>query len=127
MANKIYSAIWLSLALFISSASFSFGAEIIKRGNLVGERVSWTKGSVALVKDGNAFSIKLGAGFKTKSGPALFVYLGNGKPQKRIGKLKATSGSQSYAVPSSIDPRQYANLYIYCVPFNAIFGSAKIK
>ena len=89
--------------------------------------MKYTQGSVQIIKEGGTYTINLGSNFKTKSGPALYVYLGNGAPQKRIGKLKATSGAQSYRVPASVNPASYSKIYIYCVPFNAIFGSGNIN
>ena len=110
-----------------SSLSIASAAEVVKSGNLHGDRVKYTQGSVKVIKDGGSYTIKLGSNFKTKSGPALYVYLGNGSPQKRIGRLKSTSGAQSYRVPASVDPTKYSKIYIYCVPFNAIFGSGGIN
>ncbi len=118
---------FFAIALMFSSLSIAAAAEVIKTGNLQGDRVKYTQGSVKIVKDGDAYSIKLGSNFKTKSGPALYVYLGNGAPQKRIGRLKSTSGAQSYSLPSSVNPANYSKIYIYCVPYNVIFGSGSIN
>lgn len=99
----------------------------VSRGNLVGQSVKFTQGAVAIEKNGASFSIQLGSNFKTKRGPALYLYLGNGSPQKRIGKLKSATGAQTYKIPSSVDPSNYSTLYIYCVPFQAIFGKAHLR
>lgn len=102
-------------------------AATVKRGAINGKSVKWTQGTVKIEKVGGKYKIKLGGNFKTKKGPALFVYLGNGSPQKRIGRLKSTKGAQSYLVPRSIDPTKFSTLYIYCVPFKAVFGSARLR
>ena len=117
----------LVTCLMLGSFSIATAAEIFKRGNLHGDRVDYTQGSIQIIRDGGAYTLKLGSNFKTKTGPALYVYLGNGAPQKRIGKLKSTSGAQSYALPASVNPANYSKVYIYCVPFNAIFGSGSIN
>ena len=127
MTRALFTHLIFAAAILIGSASIAVSAEIVKRGNLRGDRVDYTQGSVQIIKDGDSYTIKLGSNFKTKSGPALYVYLGNGAPQKRIGRLKSTSGAQSYRVPASVNPADYSKIYIYCVPFNAIFGSGSIN
>jgi len=121
----------LSIVSIVTAILFSFmtfaQAAVVSKGNLKGKAVKWTQGSVSVEKKGTSYTIKLGGNFKTKKGPALFVYLGNGSPTKKIGKLKAISGAQTYKVPASVDPSKYSTLYIYCVPFNAVFGSARLK
>ena len=63
------------------------------------------------------------SGFRTSPGPDLYVYVGNGSPTKRVAKLKANSGSQTYNLPSG----SYSSVFIHCVRFNSTFGQARLK
>ncbi|MEM9277850.1 MAG: DM13 domain-containing protein [Pseudomonadota bacterium] len=109
----------LNLVLLVAVHS---QAQTIKSGTIRGASVSWTTGSASIVKAGNRHELRLGSNFKTKSGPSLWVYLGNNGPEKRIGKLKSINGAQTYKLPASINPKNYSKVYIHCVPFNATFG-----
>lgn len=110
-------------SIFLAVASIAEAAAV-KRGTIRGQSVKYTTGTVTLDKMGSRYTIKLSGSFKTKAGPGLYLYLGNGSPQKRIGKLRA-SGAQSVRVPAGVDPAKYSTVYIYCAPFRAIFGSAR--
>lgn len=106
---------------------FGVQAQTIKSGVIKGKSVSWTTGSVSIVKTSGGHEIRLGRNFKTKSGPSLWVYLGNDGPEKRIGRLKSTTGAQTYRLPGSVDPTKYRKIYIHCVPFNATFGFGMLR
>ncbi len=67
-------------------------------------------------------SLKL-SGFRTSSGPDLYVYVGNGGPSKLVAKLKANSGSQSYTLPAG----NWSTVHIHCKRFNSTFGTARLK
>ena len=123
---KFFTQLFLALTIVLAPVSYAT-AQTVKSGNLVGEKVKWTQGSVKIVKSGSGHKIQLGSNFKTKQGPALYVYLGNGKPQKRIAKLQSISGAQSYAIPNSVNIDSYSNVYIYCVPFRVVFGSSRLR
>jgi hypothetical protein len=126
MMKKIFQAAVLAFAMAVNVASPAL-SQTVKSGTLQGVSVKWTTGSVKIVKDGNGHAIKLGSNFKTKKGPALYVYLGNEKPEKRIGKLKSISGAQSYAISGKTDIGKYSRVFIYCVPFKAVFGAGRIR
>ena len=92
-----------------------------------GQSVKWTTGSVRILKDGDSHELRLGSNFKTKKGPALYVYLGNDKPEKSIGRLKSITGAQSYSISKRVDVKKYSRVFIYCVPFKAIFGVGRLN
>ena len=112
---------------FAMMLSTSFAAEVVKSGVIKGQSVKWTTGSVKILKEGTKHQLKLGSNFKTKKGPALFVYLGNDKPEKKVGRLKSISGAQTYDISKRIDVNKYSRVFIYCVPFNAVFGVGRIN
>ncbi len=105
----------------------SVSAQTVKSGVIKGQSVKWTTGSVKIAKSGAKHILTLGSNFKTKKGPALFVYLGNDKPEKRIGRLKSINGAQSYDISSKTDISKYSRVFIYCVPFKAVFGVGRIN
>jgi len=110
MAIIMFSAL-LAIPAHADSGSF-IGTE--------GERVS-----------GNAVvsgkEVKLSKNFKTTSGPDLYVYLGNDKPTKIVGKLKKNSGSQTYELPDGIDLSDYSAVFIHCKKYNHTFGRADLR
>ena len=102
-------------------------AQTIKTGTITGKSVKWTTGSVRIVRTSGGHELRLAENFKTKKGPSLWVYLGNVKPEKRIGRLKSVNGAQVYALPASVKIEDYSSVFIYCVPFNAVFGFAVLR
>ncbi len=68
---------------------------------------------------GNALTL---SDFRTSPGPDLYVYVGNGGPSKRVAKLKADSGSQSYTLPAG----NWTTVHIHCKRFNSTFATARI-
>ena len=68
--------------------------------------------------------ITLGSDFRSSSGPDLYVYVGNGKPSKRIAKLKKFKGSQTYSF-SGTD--KITSVHVYCKRFSVGFGTAKLN
>ncbi|EFL90972.1 DM13 domain-containing protein [Ahrensia sp. R2A130] len=63
------------------------------------------------------------SGFRTSSGPDLYVYVGKGSASKRVAKLKANSGTQTYTLPAG----NWTSVHIHCKRFSSTFGSASIK
>ncbi|MFK7846121.1 MAG: DM13 domain-containing protein [Rhodothermales bacterium] len=115
LTSKIAAVVILSalLAIPANAANGTFiGTE--------GERVSGD----AVV---SAKEVKLSNNFKTTSGPDLYVYLGNDKPTKIIGKLKKNSGSQTYALPDGVDLSKYSAVFIHCKKYNHTFGRADLR
>ena len=66
------------------------------------------------------------SGFKTSSGPDLYVYVGNGSAKTRIAKLRKFSGSQTYKVPASI-AKSATTVHIHCKRFSSTFGTARLR
>ncbi|KAG1702942.1 hypothetical protein GQR58_004426 [Nymphon striatum] len=96
--------------MFILGGFFTnaFAADVVKSGVIKGQSVKWTTGSVRILKSGDRHELRLGSNFKTKKGPALYVYLGNDKPEKRIGRLKSISGAQRYDISKRVDVSKYS-------------------
>ena len=118
--------------LLIASAvaSLAFGqialADTAEAGSFRSHKNYKVSGSATLVKSGSGHAIKL-SGFRTTSGPDLYVYVGNGGPSRRIAKLRRTSGSQTYKLPASVKPGSITTVHIHCKRFNSTFGTASLK
>ncbi len=105
-------------------------AVVVNQAN-TGTFVSNGEGVMGMVKlylaDGK-YSVGL-ENFKTNNGPDLHVYLSKEiQPVNFIdlGRLKATTGNQVYAVPGTPDFKLYKYVLIHCQQYNHLFGSAEI-
>ncbi|MEO0328318.1 MAG: DM13 domain-containing protein [Pseudomonadota bacterium] len=125
MTNFCIRSVLVFSLLVFGAASVS--AQVIKSGTIRGQSVEWTTGSVEIAQTATGYEVRLGNDFKTKRGPSLWIYFGNEKPEKRVDRIKSVTGAQTFRVPSSADPKLYSKLFIYCVPFNAVFGVATLE
>ena len=71
--------------------------------------------------------------FAVRNGPDLFVYLspdadGYARGAIELGKLKADTGNQNYAVPAGAltDPHAAASVVIWCKQFSHLFATAPL-
>ncbi|MEM6531970.1 MAG: DM13 domain-containing protein [Myxococcota bacterium] len=102
------------------------------------ERTGTFKG-VAKSAAGNArvdvSSVTLTDSFSTEEGPDLFVLLHKQRSPKsyakgqyvNLGKLKQTTGKQSYSIPDTLSPDDYASVVIWCKKFDVTFAVAVLK
>ena len=103
-------------------------ATLIKSGVLVG--VGHTVSGTAALFDSVGKKIVLLDPFSSQNGPDLKVYLSkdqNSSSYISLGKLKSTSGKQSYEVPGNPDVKDYNYVLIWCEQFSVVFGSAKLQ
>ena len=82
------------------------------------------KGTAQVSMSEGKTTVTLSSDFKSTSGPDLYIYVGNGKPSKRIAKLKKFKGSQGYTF-SGTD--KITSVHIYCKRFSVGFGIAKVN
>ena len=77
-------------------------------------------------------------GFKVNNGPDLYVYLVVDDPVAKdgpgvikgalsLGKLKANSGDQTYAIPTGTDISKYKSAIVWCQTYNVTFIAAALK
>jgi len=87
-------------------------------------------GSVELIENEGALLLVFGDNFQTSNGPDLRIYISPtekiGSGSIELGKLKSTSGTQSYNVPAESELKDFNYVIIHCVPFNVSFGQAFI-
>ena len=103
-------------------------ATLIKSGALVG--IGHSVSGTAALFDSVGKKILLLDPFSSQNGPDLKVYLSkdqNASSYISLGKLKSTSGKQSYAVPGNPVVTDYNYVLIWCEQFSVVFGSAKLQ
>ena len=88
------------------------------------------EGTATLTIDGNDLLLQFGDDFRCSNGPGLHVYLANGQSISAggvdLGRLKSTSGAQSYRLNGSSNV-DFTHVIIHCVPFNVSFGFAELN
>lgn len=91
---------------------------------LNGKKVAGT----ATVADGKVVL----AGFSSDDGPDLHIYLSGGTDEsavtagKEIGKIVFNQASQTFTIPSGVDPSSFKDVVIHCDKAKAVFGAAPL-
>lgn len=101
-----------------------------RSGTFEGRSNHVTSGGVSVYeKDGRVF-LELGENFSLDGGPDPRVAFGNnGKVDKAtyLGALLSLNGKQVYALPPSVENRNYSEVYIFCEVADVPLGVAEIK
>jgi hypothetical protein len=103
-------------------------ATLLKSGEMVG--VGHTVSGTASIYDSAGQKIVLLDPYSSQNGPDLKVYLSKDASASSyisLGKLKSTSGKQSYEIPNSPDVTDYNYVLVWCEQFSVIFGKAELK
>jgi Electron transfer DM13 len=102
-------------------------ATLLREGAWMGSG-SYTVSGVAQIYDDNGKKVLLLNNFSSSNGPDLKVYLSTTSGNAsfvNLGKLKSTSGKQTYAIPDGTDIDQFKFALIWCQQFSALFGKAE--
>ena len=91
------------------------------------------RGTARLIETSpGVFVVRL-EGFAVRNGPDLYVYLspsadGYANGAIELGKLKADTGNQNYAVPAGVldEPARAASVVIWCKQFSHLFATAPL-
>ncbi len=112
-------------------------ADVLARATFIhanpADPVHYGRGAATVYAD----LVRLEADFEVGPGPKFHVYL---VPEADItaetdveatmfvdlGRLKAFSGSQNYAVPPGVDPLAYRTVVVWCEQFNVLISPAAI-
>jgi hypothetical protein len=86
------------------------------------------------VTEGSQRYLVLDEAFKSDNGPDLFVVLHRANPPQdynqsdyvNLGRLQNTSGTQKYAIPADVNPKDFRSVVIWCQKFNVTFGYAPL-
>ena len=93
------------------------------------------RGRAAVVATGSRRTLTL-RNFSIDPGPRVRVWLvprgasGDGRFARDhidIGRLKGSSGNQSYTIPSRVDLRRYSSVIFWCVPFTQGLARADLS
>ena len=113
-------------------------ADLVARATFIhanpSDPVHYGQGSATIYAD----LLRLEADFRVGPGPKFHVYLvpdADVTPDTEVeatmfvdlGRLKAFSGSQNYAIPADIDIADYNTVVIWCEQFNVLISPAAIS
>jgi hypothetical protein len=102
-------------------------ATLLREGTWMGSG-SYMVSGVAQIYDDNGKRVLLLNNFSSSNGPDLRVYLSTTTSASsfiNLGKLKSTSGKQTYAIPDGTDLDQFKFALVWCQQFSALFGQAE--
>lgn len=115
-----------------TAAPSPFVAATVATGSFVGaDDFHFGKGTATIVEAApGVFTLRF-KDFSVRNGPDLFVYLssdakGYTAGALELGKLKATDGAFSYALPAVADPTRFASAVIWCKQFSVQFAVAPL-
>ncbi|MEL6133001.1 MAG: DM13 domain-containing protein [Bacteroidota bacterium] len=104
---------------------------LIRTGTFMGANGYSVQGTATLVRTADSTTVMMGSDFRTQNGPGLYVYLSpnadNVTGGVNLGQIKATTGEQSYTLPSNANPDDFEHVIIYCQPFRLPFGTANLQ
>lgn len=90
------------------------------------------EGTARLIEtESGQFTIRL-EDFRVRNGPDLYVYLspstdGNVEGALEVGRLKADTGNQNYALTPGSDASTYRSVVIWCKQFSVLFATAPLS
>lgn len=94
------------------------------------DKLHQASGTARIIRVNGKVYVRFEDDFKTTNGPDLFVYLGKDNKYDKnanLGKLKGNEGSQNYEIPSSINPEDYSEVWVWCRAFSVPFGKAILR
>lgn len=102
---------------------------VVQSGTFTGRNNHVTTGTVSIVKTGSGYVAILEGNFSLDGAPAPTLGFGkNGfKPETEFTKLASPTGLQVYAIPDSIDPKNFDEFYVWCSDFSVALGVASLK
>lgn len=102
-------------------------------------KVHKTEGRATIYQDKDGKQILRLTNFRTSNGPDVHVVLlaiqdatddanslKSSTERVELGKMKGNQGDQNYDIPAGTDLAKFGTVSIYCVRFNANFGSAPL-
>jgi hypothetical protein len=102
-------------------------ATLLREGTWMGSGSYSVSGS-AKIYDDNGKKVLLLTNFSSSNGPDLMVYMSTSTDASsfvNLGKLKSTSGKQTYAIPDGTDIAQFKFALIWCQRFSVLFGKSE--
>ncbi|MEM8749594.1 MAG: DM13 domain-containing protein [Pseudomonadota bacterium] len=124
-------AIAVALVVALFSATLAIADSVVHKSSFEGRSNHVVKGNVAVVQLANGtYRVDLGEDFFLDGAPDPKVAFGdNDKADTAtlMPLLKSNRGAQSYAVPPSVNPGKYSQVFIWCEKFAVPLGAASLK
>jgi len=122
----------LALTLLLLAGTFvaQAGSNVTASGTFTGKSDHITTGGVSVLHTESGYVVVLESDFSLDGAPDPKVGFGNnGKlaPGTLIAPLKDKDGLQVYAVPKTVDPSKFNEVYIWCEKFDVPLGVAALK
>ena len=121
----------LAFAAAVLAAPVAASAEghVLASGEFRGQSGHAASGGVSVVKTAKGVVVVLGPDFKFDGAPD--PKLGFGKngyvKSTQFSILRSNSGEQTYEIPSTIDPADYTEVWVWCEKFSVPLGVATLK
>lgn len=101
---------------------------VVRSAEIAGFHGHSASGTVTLVRTGGSYTLEFSRNFRIDGGSS-DVYLsndrGSGPGGLNLGRMKATSGAQSYPIPG--DGSGYRYVVIWCRPFAITIGFGEFR
>ncbi len=118
-----------SAAALAAPVTASAQDQVLASGKFQGQSGHATSGRVSLVKTAKGTLVVLEPDFKFDGAPD--PKLGFGKngyvKSTQFSKLRSNSGKQTYEIPSTIDPADYNEVWVWCESYSVPLGVATLK
>ncbi len=118
-----------SAAALAAPVTASAQDQVLASGKFQGQSGHATSGGVSLVKTAKGTLVVLEPDFKFDGAPD--PKLGFGKngyvKSTQFSKLKSNSGKQTYEIPSTIDPADYTEVWVWCERYSVPLGVATLN
>ncbi len=133
MQRRSFAMAMLALAFSAAALAVPVTASaqdrVLASGKFQGQSGHATSGGVSLVKTAKGTLVVLEPDFKFDGAPD--PKLGFGKngyvKSTQFSKLQSNSGEQTYEIPSSIDPADYTEVWVWCEKYSVPLGVATLK
>ena len=121
--------IGFAAAVLAAPVAASAEGHVLASGEFRGQSGHAASGGVSVVKTAKGVVVVLGPDFKFDGAPD--PKLGFGKngyvKSTQFSILRSNSGEQTYEIPSTIDPADYTEVWVWCEKFSVPLGVATLK
>jgi len=116
-------------AIIVAPVTASAGEEVLARGAFTGKSGHATSGGVSVVKTETGVRVVLARDFKFDGAPD--PKLGFGKDgyvkASQFSVLKSNDGAQTYDIPTTLDPADYNEVWVWCEQYSVPLGVANLE
>ncbi|MCH8808261.1 MAG: DM13 domain-containing protein [Proteobacteria bacterium] len=121
--------IGFAAAVLAAPVAASAEGHVLASGEFRGQSGHAASGGVSVVKTAKGIVVVLGPDFKFDGAPD--PKLGFGKngyvKSTQFSILRSNSGKQTYEIPSTIEPADYTEVWVWCEKFSVPLGVATLR